>query len=118
MIVAESREEFDKWTAQQRALAPDPQNDQQKRGKEFFMSGPCVLCHSIAGTMAGARLGPDLTHVASRLTLGAGALPNTRGHLAGWILDSQAAKPGNQMPPNQMSGDDLQALLAYLDTLR
>jgi cytochrome c oxidase subunit 2 len=52
------------------------------------------------------------------MTIAAGMLPNTRGNLAGWIVDSQSIKPGNKMPPNLMKSDDLTALLAYLDTLK
>ena len=63
-------------------------------------------------------MGPDLTHLGSRLTIAAGTLPNTRGNLAGWIVDPQSIKPGAEMPSNQISPDDLQALLAYLETLR
>ena len=63
-------------------------------------------------------IGPDLTHLASRKTLGAGAIANTRGNLAGWIIDSQAIKPGNRMPPVYLEGDDLQALLTYLESLQ
>jgi cytochrome c oxidase subunit II len=63
-------------------------------------------------------VGPDLTHVASRSTIAAGELPNTVGNLAGWILNPQAIKPGCRMPPNQMSGSELQDLLVYLETLR
>ena len=77
-----------------------------------------MLCHAIAGTSAGGVTGPNLTHVASRLSLAAGTLPNTRGHLAGWIVDPQLHKPGNNMPPNLLSPDELQALLSYLETLR
>ena len=63
-------------------------------------------------------MGPDLTHFASRMTIAAGTLPNTRGNLAGWIVDSQSIKPGNKMPPNPINSDDLNALLAYLETLK
>jgi cytochrome c oxidase subunit 2 len=66
----------------------------------------------------GRRDGPNLTHVASRLSLAAGTLPNTRGHLAGWIVDPQLQKPGNNMPPNLLGPDELHALLSYLETLR
>jgi cytochrome c oxidase subunit 2 len=58
-----------------------------------------------------------LTHIASRLSIGAGRLPNTPGHLGGWILDPQTPKPGNLMPPNLLPPDDFQSLLAYLDSL-
>ena len=76
------------------------------------------MCHAIAGTPAGSRIGPDLTHLASRHTIAAGTLPNTRGNLAGWIVDPQRIKPGAKMPPNQLSPADLNALLAYLESLR
>jgi cytochrome c oxidase subunit 2 len=63
-------------------------------------------------------VGPDLTHLASRLTIAAGTLPNTRGNLAGWIVNPQSIKPGTRMPPNQLQPADLQALLAYLESLK
>ncbi len=117
-VVAEPMDEFLRWIENQRRGAPQPANDVQKRGHDVFMQGPCVMCHTIRGTAAGSRFGPDLTHVASRQTIAAGTLPTTRGHLAGWITNSQSIKPGNRMPPNSLSGDDLQALLTYLETLR
>jgi cytochrome c oxidase subunit 2 len=87
-------------------------------GQQVFLTHACVMCHTIRGTSAGSRVGPDLTHVASRATIAAGMLPDTIGNLGGWILNAQALKPGCRMPPNQMSGSDLQDLLAYLETLR
>jgi cytochrome c oxidase subunit 2 len=65
-----------------------------------------------------SRVGPDLTHLASRKTIAAGTLPNTRGHLAGWILNPQNVKPGSKMPPTLLASEDLHALVAYLETLR
>ena len=118
LVIAEPMEQFLEWLEHQRRGAPQPATEAQKRGHDVFMTGPCVLCHTIRGTLAGSRVGPDLTHVASRQTIAAGTLPMTRGHLAGWIADSQSIKPGNRMPPNLVSGEDLQALLAYLETLR
>jgi cytochrome c oxidase subunit II len=85
---------------------------------ENFDKGGCHLCHTVPGTDASGGVGPDLTHVASRQTLAAGWLPNVRGHLAGWILDPQGIKPGANMPGIPLSGDDLQALLAYLEGLK
>jgi cytochrome c oxidase subunit 2 len=76
------------------------------------------MCHAVQGTSAGAHMGPDLTHVASRSTLGAGTVPNTRGYLAGWIMDPQHIKPGNHMPPTGLGDQELQAVLAYLETLK
>jgi cytochrome c oxidase subunit 2 len=76
------------------------------------------MCHAIGGTPAGSHAGPDLTHLASRRTIAAGTLDNTRGNLGGWIVNSQALKPGNLMPPMPMDGASLQALLAYLESLQ
>ena len=118
LVVAEPMETFMDWLQQQRRAAPAPVTAAQQRGHDVFMTGPCALCHTIRGTPAGSRVGPDLTHVASRRTIAAGTLPTTRGHLAGWIADSQSIKPGNRMPPNLVRGEDLQALLAYIETLR
>lgn len=87
------------------------------RGREVFMSSSCVYCHAISGTEAQGREGPDLTHLASRDTLAAGTLPNNPGNLAAWVVDPQAIKPGNEMPGTDLAGDELQALLAYLESL-
>jgi cytochrome c oxidase subunit 2 len=118
VVVAEPRAAFEQWLQTQRKAASEPATTLARRGHEVFMTGPCVLCHTIRGTDAGSHVGPDLTHVASRRTIAAGTLPNTKGHRGGWIIDSQSIKPGNLMPPNLLSGEDLQALLAYIDTLK
>ena len=118
LVVAEPAERFQAWyDAQLRPAAP-PRTPQALKGRQVFLSLPCPTCHTIAGTEAGGKTAPDLTHLASRRTLAAGTLPNTRGHLGGWILDSQDAKPGNKMPPVAMKSDDLLALLDYLESLR
>jgi cytochrome c oxidase subunit II len=117
-VIAEPEDQFARWQEQQRRPAPAPKTEQQRKGRDVFMSASCVLCHTVNGTRAGGITGPNLTHVASRLSLAAGTLPNTRGHLAAWIIDPQMRKPGNNMPPNVLRGDQLQALLAYLETLR
>ena len=69
------------------------------------------------GTNARGQLGPDLTHLASRRSLGAATLPNTKGHLGGWVVNPWGVKPGALMPPQQLSSEDLQALLSYLTHL-
>lgn len=117
-LVAESQQEFDKWRQQQLKAAPEPDTETKQRGRAVFLSNACVMCHTIRGTIAGSRVGPDLTHVASRKSIGAGTLPNTRGSLAGWIADPQHIKPGVRMPPNPLSPDDLNALLDYMETLK
>lgn len=118
IVVAEPPEAFEKWRAAQLQTPPPPATPLLRRGQEVFLALPCPTCHTIAGTPAGGRTAPDLSHLASRRTLAAGTLPNTRGHLAGWILDPQTAKPGNKMPAVALESDDLQALLAYLESLR
>jgi cytochrome c oxidase subunit 2 len=117
-VVAESAEEFERWQNRQRQPAPEPATDAQRRGHDVFMSSSCVLCHAISGTPAGGVTGPNLTHIASRLSLAAGTLPNTRAYLTSWVIDPQRHKPGNNMPPNLLRSEDLQALLSYLQTLR
>jgi cytochrome c oxidase subunit 2 len=91
---------------------------QQERGLAIFQGSPCAMCHAVTGTSAGGRLGPDLTHVASRLTLGAGALPNNASAMAQWVQNAQRFKPGSHMPAIQYSQQDLNALLAFLEALQ
>ena len=117
-IVAESRQEYEQWLSTQAQSAVEPSDPKTMHGQQVFLTHACVLCHTIRGTAAGSRVGPDLTHLASRSTIAAAELPNSIGNLGGWILNAQSIKPGCRMPPNQMSGADLQDLLAYLETLR
>jgi cytochrome c oxidase subunit II len=118
LVIAQRPDSFAGWLARQRDTALTPTTELARRGQEVFLASSCVMCHAIAGTPAGSRVGPDLTHLASRRTIAAGTLPNSRGNLAGWIIDPQKIKPGTRMPPNQLKPADLQALLAYLETLK
>jgi len=117
-VVADPPEAFAAWLEAQRAPAAEPTDPLVARGREVFLSGPCAMCHAVAGTRAGGRFGPDLTHVASRSWIAGASLENTRGHLAGWIADSQEIKPGNKMPPVPLAPEDADALLAYLESLK
>jgi cytochrome c oxidase subunit 2 len=110
--------DYEAWAANQRRPAREPADDVARRGRDVFLGASCARCHAIAGTPARGTIGPDVTHLASRQTIAAGMFPNNRGHLAGWIGDPQALKPGVNMPANPLPPDDLQALLAYLETLR
>jgi cytochrome c oxidase subunit 2 len=117
-IVAEPRIQFEHWLESQRSSASTPTDSLAQAGERVFLSGTCAMCHTVSGTGAGSKVGPDLTHLASRRTIAAGTLPNNTGNLAGWILDPQQIKPGVKMPPNQLDPESLQALLAYLGTLK
>jgi cytochrome c oxidase subunit 2 len=117
-VIAEPDGDYQKWIANQRKAAVEPSSDVESRGRDVFLESTCRQCHTIRGTIAGATAGPDLTHLSSRGTIAAGTLPNRRGQLAGWILDSQSIKPGNRMPPHGIPGQDLQALVSYLESLK
>jgi len=88
-----------------------------RRGHEVFLSARCNACHAVRGLAEGGTLGPDLTHIASRKHIAAGALPMSRAALIGWIANPEAAKPGARMPPSRLSPDDLHALASWLESL-
>jgi cytochrome c oxidase subunit 2 len=118
LVIAEPSDAYARWADQQRKPAPPPVTPQAAAGLAVLETGTCAMCHAVQGTKAGARKAPDLTHVASRMTLGAVALDNTPANRAAWIEDPQQFKPGVNMPPHPLAPADLGALLAYLDTLQ
>ena len=117
-VTVESPRDFAAWYGAQLQPAAAPTTPLARAGHDWFVSHPCANCHAIVGTEANGTTGPDLTHVASRRAIAAGTLPMSRGNLMGWIANPQAVKPGARMPVVPMSGDDLQALGAYLETLK
>jgi cytochrome c oxidase subunit 2 len=118
-VVALPPDEFDAWIAarQQQRPAP-PEGSDAERGAQVFLEAGCGKCHTVGGTSAAGTLGPDLTHVGSRRTLGAGLIENNHGNLGGWIANAPALKPGIKMPPTYLPPDDLLALTAYLEGLQ
>ena len=116
VVVAHDPADFEAWrAARERPAAPVA----DARGAQVFAEAGCGACHTVRGTAANGLAGPDLTHVGSRRSLGAGILPNNPGTLAGWIANSQAIKPGNRMPAYPvLPGQDLRSLSAYLAGLR
>jgi cytochrome c oxidase subunit 2 len=117
-VVAVAPGEFERWVAARRAGPAAPVDDEVRRGRDVFFAAGCDACHAVAGTRAVARIGPDLTFVGARPTLGAGTVANTRGALAGWVSHPQTIKPGNFMPPTYLEPGDLHALVRYLEALR
>jgi cytochrome c oxidase subunit 2 len=118
-VVASKPEEFDAWLARQALPAKAADTPELARGRAAFLEQRCQACHTIRGVADGARLGPDLTHVGSRMRIGAGTLRTHRGALAGWIADPQAIKPGARMPAaSDIDGETLSALAAYLEHLK
>ena len=117
-VVAMPDGEFDSWreASSSRGEAPVT-SDSAARGRQVFLEQQCAMCHTIRGTGAFGHVAPDLTRIGSRTTLAAGTMPNTRGHLAAWILDPQGIKPGSFMPPTYLEPQDLHALLDYLEGL-
>ena len=119
-VVAKPTVEFDRWlAAQARPAVSAASSDLLLRGQQAFLAQRCNACHSVRGVAEGARLGPDLTHVGSRLYLGAGTLLNQPGAMADWVAHIQALKPGARMPASQdMDPATLHALGAWLEHLQ
>jgi cytochrome c oxidase subunit II len=118
VVHADPPDAFEQWKQQQLAPAHSPANPNEQHGQHVFLTSSCILCHSIQGTDAGATVGPDLTHIASRSVLAAGTMPNNAANLSGWILAPHRFKPGVQMPATALPPDDLAALTAYLGSLQ
>ncbi len=114
-VYVQSREEFDRWVREQQQL---PSATAVSAGRRVFESTACVNCHAVSGTPAKGVFGPDLTHLMSRDTIASGAAPNTQEMLRLWIKNPDAIKPGSKMPAMGLSDQDLDAVTAYLETLR
>ncbi len=120
VVVALPRDQYDSWVSARQLPSSAPTSEHLQRGRELFFESGCNNCHTLrdAPAQGQGEVGPDLTHIASRQTLGAGVLANNRGNLSGWIANAQAIKPGNLMPPSYLESEDLHALVDYLMTLR
>ncbi len=118
-VYVQTRADFDSWVkAQQQSSPVNAQMDQEAaEGKRIFEGTACINCHAVRGTVANGRFGPDLTHLMSRDTIAAGAVPNTPANLRLWIQTPDAIKPGSLMPAMNLSDEDFDRLAAYLLTL-
>ena len=118
-VVAQPMGAFLEWIAGQRRPAAEPPDEASRRGRDVFLATTCATCHTVRGTDAGSRVGPELTHVGSRRTIAAGTLPNTRDSFRRWVRDAQAIKPGSRMPAHHhLSEADLESVVSYLRSLR
>ena len=115
-VYVDSPEDFARWIASEKQ--PAISSDSVAAGRRIFEQTSCINCHAISGTVANGRFGPDLTHLMSRDTIASGAAPNTRENLKLWIQQPDAIKPGSLMPAMNLSPQDLEAVTAYLESLR
>ncbi len=119
MVIAQPPQEYEAWLAQQRGDGAEPSDELTRHGRDVFLAAACPLCHTVRGTLALGRVGPELTHIGSRRTIAGGELANTTANLGGWVTSAQNLKPGAQMPDlTQLQGADLRALVAYLQSLK
>lgn len=118
-MIVQTPAQFAAWARHEHAPAAKPATSQEALGQRVFLHNTCIDCHLISGTSASGSAAPDLTHVGSRWSIGAGAVPLDRTNLMAWIRDPSTYKPGANMPPYPLlSKKDLQALAAYLLSLK
>lgn len=115
-VYVDSPQDFAQWASGQKAQSPN--NPAVEEGRRVFERTACINCHTVNGTIANGRFGPDLTHLMSRQTLASGALDNTAAGLRAWIKSPDQFKPGALMPAMNLSDADLDHLVAYLTTLK
>jgi cytochrome c oxidase subunit 2 len=116
LVIALEPADFEQWLVDQAQDAEPPTTASAQEGFEIYQQN-CMACHQVRGATPPVAIGPDLTHLATRQTIGAAILPNNRGALGDWILDPQSEKPGVRMPASDLTGPQLQALLDYLEGL-
>jgi cytochrome c oxidase subunit 2 len=116
-VIAQPPDEFDAWLRQQAAPHPQPSGADAMRGQQLFMGRTCASCHAVDGTVRETRpgVGPNLAHLATRETLGAGVLDNSPENLTRWLKNPQAYKPGSLMPNLNLTDEEVAALVAYLE---
>ena len=115
-VSVDSADDFDAWVkTQQQSAAESPD---VADGRRVFETAACINCHTIGGTVGNGRFGPDLTHLASRVTIASGAAENTRENLRRWLGDPETIKPGSLMPAMKLSDAEIDALVKYMQSLR
>jgi cytochrome c oxidase subunit 2 len=118
-VVVESRADFDRWVSeQQKARGDSSLSPEAQEGRRVFNSTACLNCHTISGTVANGRFGPDLTHLMDRKTIGSGAVENNVANLRAWIQNPALFKPGVLMPSMNLTGKELDSVTAYMLSLQ
>jgi cytochrome c oxidase subunit 2 len=117
-VIVENATDFDRWLARKRNPPSAPESESALEGETVFQRQSCAGCHTVRGTAAQGTVGPDLTDIGERSTIGARTVANTPANLEAWISDAQYFKPGALMPPIELSNRDLRNLAAYLETLK
>jgi cytochrome c oxidase subunit 2 len=117
-VIVHTPEGFEKWVAQQKAAAAAPQTAEQIKGHALFYANSCINCHTIDGTVAEGAFGPNLTKLMTRQTIGAGVAPLNSKTLWSWVDDPQNLKSGCLMPDMQLLDSEVDAIVAYLETLK
>lgn len=115
-VYVQSQEDFERWIEEQRR--PALLSAAVSEGQHIFETTACINCHTVSGTVASGRFGPDLTHLMSRDTIAAGAAANNPENLRRWIQNPETIKPGSLMPAMQLNDREVDAVTAYLETLR
>ena len=118
IVTAEPAEQYRSWISRQQRPAAEPATAAARSGREVFLQSGCASCHTVRGVTVAIGKAPDLTHIADRPILGAGALENTAEELAAWVRDPHASKEGVLMPKPELTDEQLRDLLAYLGELR
>jgi cytochrome c oxidase subunit 2 len=118
MAVVLPKEQFGAWRNAQIAPAVPPEDAVRQQGASIFQNKACVMCHTVRGSSAGSRVGPDLTHFGSRKSIASATLPMSRGNIAAWVVDPQGIKPGTNMPNVSLAADEIDPLVSYLEGLR
>jgi cytochrome c oxidase subunit 2 len=117
-VVVEPQDQFDRWLRHQAREALAPTEPEAIQGQQVLLSMTCRNCHAIRGTIADGEVGPDLTHLASRRKIAGGVMENNPDNLAKWLRDPQGIKPGCHMPNLDLTAEQVNNLVAYLETLR
>jgi cytochrome c oxidase subunit 2 len=119
VVDAQQPDQYRAWLDQQRKPGAEPTTQEAIHGQQVFQSSPCIMCHTVRGTLAGGRVAPDLTHIGSRQFIAADSFPNNNAYLEAWVTHAQSLKPEAQMPNlTQFNGQQLRDLVAYLRQLQ